>query len=159
MRVARLTLQWFVSGFALGLVAALVVGVLWYASGRSPFDPHDGRDVLHAIRLTLSFCALKFVIWMVVLGAPLALAIALWVWCAPRWPRLEHPLNVVLGTLAVAISLAATLPFVLPLHVGPWDPRAMIVPFFSVWASLLLPRLLLRSLRPGALVGGQADAG
>ena len=159
MRVARLTLQWLVSGFALGLVAALVAGVLLYAAGRSPFDPRDGTDVLYTIGLTASFCAVKFVGWMIVLGAPLALAIASWVWCAPRWRRLEQSLNVALGTLAVAISLAASVRFLLPLYVGDGDPRALILPFLSAWASLILPRLLLRSLRPGALVGGQAATG
>ena len=34
--------------------------MLWYASGRSPFDPHDGRDFLDTIGLTPSFCATKF---------------------------------------------------------------------------------------------------
>ncbi len=155
MRVARLTLQWLVSGFALGLVAALVAGVLLYAAGRSPFDPRDGtEDLLYKIGVTALFCATRFVSWMIVLGAPLALAMASWVWCAPRWRRLEHPLNVVLGTLAVAISLAASVPFLLPLYVGHGNPRALILPFLSAWASLILPRLLLRSLRPGALVGG-----
>ncbi len=99
-------------------------------------------------------------LWIVILtvaaapvGLPLALAETfLWELVVARYPGLERHRG---GLVVGAAVLAAPWAFLVPCVLAEWlkGPLPILVAFASAFLGFLVPRLLLHSLGPGALLG------
>jgi len=91
---------------------------------------------------------------------PVLLAWGRWAHRLGRWERTRGPLSVALAALAIPAALAAVVAnmSIVPPFGARGSQLALIAGavFVGTWLALLLPRLLIRSLHPGAFVADAA---
>ena len=152
MHILRLALRWILWGLALGVVVVSVAGVLFALPGWV-----TGRNPSASMIVGVYVYLIMFLLWWAVLAIPLSAAVTLWVWCVQKRPALdERPLSVLFGVLVCA--LAATVMgriFSSALLPGmDWSGSSGALElslFVGTVVYLLAPRILITSLRPGAL--------
>jgi hypothetical protein len=101
--------------------------------------------------------SLLWILILTVAAAPIGLPLAvaetfLWEFAVARFPTVERRRW---GLVLAAAVLAAPWAFLIPWILAEWlkGPWPALVAFATAFLGFLLPRLLLRPLRPGALLG------
>ncbi len=146
MRAAKLVFAWIISGVALSTALAFLVGAA--AGALEPATPEISK--LRFVAAGGVFWTGYFLSFYLMLSPAVVAVCSAWPFLARRWPRIERP-RIMLPGLIVAAALFA-IGFLLFVAGPGTDLRVLILPFLCSWAPLLIPRLVVRSLRPGSFV-------
>lgn len=146
MRAAKLVLAWILSGVALSTALAVLVGAA--AGVLEPATPEISK--LRFVAAGGVFWAYYFLSFYLLLSPAVVAVCSAWPLLVRRWPRIERPSIMLAGlVLAAILSAGGFLLFV----AGPGtDLRVLTPPFLCSLAPLLIPRLVVRSLRPGSFI-------
>ena len=143
------------------LCAAVIIGTLLWGLLPALFNLVAGSDPIgQRLRflavgwLYLSFFAAAIA---VVSAVPYGLVLLLWAWFSARSPVLERSRGTVaMFTAFLAPPLGFTVAFSSASFAGviQWHEFSKVLPFsfLVAWGALLLPRLVFKSLSPGAFV-------
>ena len=156
-------------GLAVGWVlAAAVLGPLAFGLGYTGWLIASGERFWRADVLTVPLTVLataSFGIPSIIVGVPLfGPLLLLWAVIARRWALLETVGGVIAGTMSMG-ALAALLLFLLAQRdMRPLAPHGLaVLPEVLqagglVWLTLVLPRVVIPPLRPGAFAATRAHA-